>query len=136
MTGIYVEDSLLLIPRYQLADAPAGLATHIPLKFGALYHFSNAGDEVPKHAHDENKNHLSIILQGTVSYEIFTNENSVSTEFSSVSIFKVPPRVQHRFIAKTTDAILINLRSLSVDPDAIAERITKDIERFKTLLHG
>ena len=91
----------------------------------SLYHFEEAGDELPKHTHGFEDVHISIVTQGSI--KAYSHDWEVVVTAGKTMDFK--PFQPHGFIALEPDTKMIGIPKFSRETAAklIAER-EKELE--------
>jgi quercetin dioxygenase-like cupin family protein len=73
---------------------------------GSVYEFDVAGDMIPKHVHDENSNHITIVLAGRI--KVYSHDWEMEADVGRVLDFE--PEQPHEILALEDNTKIINIR--------------------------
>jgi hypothetical protein len=79
--------------------------------WGTAYFFEKAGDEFPVHVHDENTNHITIIVCGAIRFTGHPNHDGKIAEATpGLTVLNWKAGEPHGFIAMRDGSTIVNLR--------------------------
>jgi hypothetical protein len=123
--GVLIDQSLLALPAFQQpTNSAPGAAVPSYLLFGTLYSFVNAGDNIGLHVHADSTNHLTIVLQGSLTYLVQNSDGSLTpTTLGPGSFMFVPLNVTHDFVALTPGAACLNLAAGNFNSNSLTSQL-------------
>ena len=72
---------------------------------GVIYDFEQTGDLLPKHMHDENSNHITVVARGKI--KVYSHDWEIEGSAGTVWDFK--PNEPHEFMALEDNSRIVNI---------------------------
>lgn len=91
-------------------SSPKPIAFHAGRLAGTKYVFAKEGDTLLRHSHDDNTNHIVIVLQGAADVRDYEGDKIVnSTALGQGNVYDCDAPVDHDIIAREDNTIILNL---------------------------
>lgn len=98
---------------------------------GMIYDFEKVGDLLPKHIHDENNNHITIVARGRI--KVYSHDWEI--EGGAGTIWDFRPNEPHEFMALEDNSRIVNIikKMHGVVDDNIPPPVVEELQEDKLI---